>query len=163
MVGAEELGSHVTNADGLIEVADGDFEYALSFERWFDHVFVDEARSLPWRLVTDLTEATTEIVAHQFAVRPLEMRIHRGDQPAAGVHLQGHLTNCPGGVCGACSGPITTTDEAGRIWIDNFRPDKYRWVWILDDGQKLWRTELTSWPEGVIDVQLSPFQVRFIH
>ena len=148
MTGSEWLGNGVTNAEGLIEVPDGDFEYVLSLGR-FTHEFVEGDRRVPWRLRTHLTEATTEVRAREFAVETLEMRVLRGDEPAASVHLRGYLASCP---CGACDGPLGTADETGRIRVDDYRPDQFDRIWLVDDGETVWESRSTWWPD-VLEVR----------
>ena len=151
--GGEPLGSYVTDADGRIEVPDGDFECALELGRLLqsDHVFVADGRYERERLVTELTRSETDIVVHRFPVRGLDMRVRRGEEPVAGVVLHGYSANCP---CGACSGPLATTDEAGRIRIEAFRPEKWAWVW-LEGHRERWQTDPASWPTGNVEIQIS--------
>ncbi|MYK81050.1 MAG: hypothetical protein F4024_00500 [Gammaproteobacteria bacterium] len=149
--GGDRLGTFVTDADGLLEVPDGDFEYVLSLGR-FTHEFVDGDRRVPWRLRTHLREATTEVRAREFAVEPLEMRVVRGDKPAPGVHLLGHLASCH---CGACHGPLGTADETGWIRVDDYRPGLYNRIWLVDEGETVWDSNRDPWPES-LEVRISP-------
>lgn len=155
LAGGEPLGSFVANTDGWIEVPDGDFEYALELGRGFssDHVFVTEGRYERERVVTRLPEPETDVVVHQFPVRPLEMRVLRANEPATGIWLHAHMANCP---CGACSGPLAQTDETGRIRLDGFRPEEWAWVWLIDGDTEYWRTAPTAWSSGKVEVNLSP-------
>ena len=152
LAGSEPLGTHVTDADGWIEVPDGDFEYALTLGRGrHNHVFVESRGSTRSRLELHLNEPTTDVVVRELPVRPLEMRVRRGDAPAAGIGLYVYLADC----CGACSGPpVATTDEAGRVRLDWFRPEGYYWMWLGDDDGELWRAEVASLPEGIVEVEL---------
>lgn len=148
--GREPLGTHVTDDDGWIEVPDGDFEYALTLGRGTsDQEFV-ESRVLGSRLVTYLTEPATEVVVREFPVRPLEMRVRRGGEPAVGIDLTVYYDDC----CGACSRRVATTDADGRIRLDWFRPERYYWVWLEDEGGELWRSEVASLPDGIVEVRL---------
>lgn len=154
LAGGEPLGSYVTDAGGWIEVPDGDFEYALELGRMrqHDHVFVANGRYERERLVTELTQPETDVVVYEFPIRPLELRVQRGEEPASGVVLHGYLANCP---CGACSGPMATTDEAGIIRMEGFRPEEFAWLWLVDGSRELWRTEPASWPSNTVDIRLS--------
>ncbi len=149
MTGSEYLGRRVTNADGIVEVADGDFEYALSLLGGH-HVFA-EGGSIPWRLLTHLTEPTTDIVAREFPIQPLKMRVWRGSEPAVGIYLRGYSALC---LCGACDGPLATTDEEGGIQLDDFRPEEYRRVWLVDDDMEVWEAPTSALPNTVVEVQL---------
>lgn len=155
LAGGEPLGSFVADNDGWIGVPDGDFEYALELGRGFssDHVFVIEGRYERERLVTRLPQPGTDVVVHQFPVRPLEMRVWRANEPASDIWLHAHTANCP---CGACSGPLARTDETGRIRLDEFRPEEWAWVWLVDGDTEYWRTAPTAWSSGNVEVRLSP-------
>ena len=184
LASAEPLDSHVSNADGWIEIQDGDFEYALELKDRFTLSFVEKKPArvpqtdkanvpdslhkpgssdsvskhsrtvvLPWRLVSHFSQPETVVVVHRAPSRPLEIVVHRSGKPVAGLSLQGYWAACP---CGACSGPIATTDEAGRIFIKEFHPDVYRWVRLFDDASEVWGAEpASSLPMRVIEVDLT--------
>ena len=145
----------MANSDGWIEVPDGDFEYALELgpQLGSDHVFVANGRYERERLVTRLPRPETDVVVHRFPVRPLKIRVWRGQEPASEVWLHAHMANCP---CGACSGPLARTDEMGHIQLDEFRPEEWTWVWLVDGDTEYWRTEPTTWSSGNVEVRLSP-------
>ena len=149
LTGREWLGSHVTDEAGWIEVPDGEFVYALGVREPYRFDVPPSLDSpTPWRLVTRLPGASTEFVVRELAVRPLELRVRRGGEPAAGIHLRGVLATC---ICGACDGPLGTTDEGGRIRLDDFRPERLSEIWLVDGDTEVWR----SWPGGgVIEVDL---------
>ena len=155
LAGVEPLGSFVANTDGWIEVPDGDYEYALELGRGLDrdHVFVTEGRYERQRLVTRLPQPETDVVVHQFPVRPLEMHVSRANEPASGIWLNGYMANCP---CGVCTGPLARTDETGRIRLGDFRPEKWAWVWLVDGDTEYWRTRPTEWSSGDVEVKLLP-------
>ena len=154
LAGGEPLGSFVADADGWIEVPDGDFEYALELGRQLarDHVFVANGRYEPERLVTRLAQPETDVVVHRYPIRPLDMRVWRAKEPASNVWLRARIANC----CGACSGPLARTDETGRIRLDEFRPEQWDWVWLVDGDTEYWRTAPTTWSSGNVEVKLSP-------
>lgn len=144
LTGGEWLVAAVTDADGLIEVPEGDFEYVLSLGR-YTHEFVDGDRRAPWRLRTHLQEAVTEVRAREFAVEPLEWRVFQGGKPAPGLHLFRHLASC---LCGACYGLAGTADESGWIRVENHRPASYSRIWLEDDGEIVWDSARDAWPVG---------------
>lgn len=155
LAGGEPLGSFVANTDGWIEVPDGDFEYALELgpQLGSDHVFVANGRYERERLVTRLLQPETDVVVHRFPLHPLKMRVWREVDPASDVWLHAHMANCP---CGACSGPLAQTDEMGHIQLDEFRPEEWAWVWLVDGDTEYWRTVPTTWSSGNVEVRLSP-------
>lgn len=154
LAGGEPLGSFVANSDGCIEVPDGDFEYALELgpQLGSDHVIVANGRYERERLVTRLPRPETDVVVHRFPVRPLKIRVWRGQEPASEVWLHAHMANCP---CGACSGPLAQTDEMGQIQLDEFRPEEWAWVWLADRDTEYWRTAPSTWSSGNVEVRLS--------
>ncbi|MFZ0430202.1 MAG: hypothetical protein WAO20_18940 [Acidobacteriota bacterium] len=103
--------------------------------------------------VTFLDRETTDIVVHRFEVHPLRMQILRDGHPAAGISLWGIRRYCDGGTCGACYGVLATSDQTGRIDIEDFRPETVRELMILksdDDGpggeNVLWSADPTGFP-----------------
>lgn len=151
LAGADPLGSYSPDAEGLIEVPDGDFEYvlALSGERWRNHMFADGRVRMPLR--TYLTEQTTDIVVRELVSRPLEMAVRRDIEPVQGIRLVAYLANC----CGSCHGTLATTDETGRLHLPAFRPERYWSVWLESESGESWDTAPASWPTDVVEVDLS--------
>ena len=152
LIGRELLGEHVTDADGVVEVLEGGFKYALSLGEY--HVF-QEARypSTAYRLITWLTEPTTEFVVRQFGLQPLTMRVRRDGAPAVGLQLRGELALCP--AVAACDGPMAATDDEGLIQLDDFRPDEFTQIWLVDhDNGEVWRSDTTELPAGVVALEL---------
>ena len=149
VTGSESLGRHVTDADGWVELPDGEVEYALDIARGprrFHGPLIQDSRP-PWRLVSRL-QGTRELVVRELAVEPLEVRVRRGGEPAVGLHLRGRSAVC---VCGACDGPLGTTDERGRVRRDDFRPEAVEEIWLVDGDTEVWR----SWAGGgVIEIDL---------
>ena len=151
--GHEPLGRHVTDADGWIEVPDGDFEYALELAHdRFDHAFVG-ATGIRYRLVTHLPQPETQVVVRQYPIHPLEMRVWRAGKPAAGAALEGWGANCP---CGACTILVAVADTEGRISLPDFRPEEWFWVGFWEGDERLWWSGTRSvwYPTGVVDVHL---------
>ena len=149
LTGRDSLGSHVTDAAGWVELPDGEFEYALDIVRGprrFHGSLVEDSRT-PWRLVNRLLEPS-EVVVRELPIEPLEIRVRRGGEPAVGVYLRGMAAIC---VCGACDGPLGTTDEAGRIRLDSFRPEAYDEVWLVDGDTEVWRSFAAG---GVVEIDL---------
>lgn len=149
--GADPLGSFSPDADGLIEVPDGDFEYVLSLSgrRWRNHMFANGRVRMPLR--TYLTKPTTDVVIRELRSRPLEMAVSRDGEPVRGIRLMADLANC----CGACAGPYATTDEKGRLQLPAFHPELHRSVWLEDELGERWSMTPASWPAGVLEVDLS--------
>ena len=149
LTGRKSLGSHLTDSAGWVELPDGEFEYAFDIAwgpRRFHGSLTEESRT-PWRLVNRLLE-TRELVVRELAVEPLEVRVRRDGEPAVGLHLRAMSAVC---VCGACDGPLGTTDERGRIRRDDFRPETVDEIWLVDGDKEVWR----SWSGGgVIEIDL---------
>ena len=149
LTGSESLGSHVTDAAGWGELPDGEFVYALGIQ--WPHVYagrsLEDSRT-PWRLATRLSDPGIAVVVRELKVRPLEVRVQRGGRPAAGLHLRAMGAFC---VCGACDGPVGTTDEDGRIRKEDFRPDSVDEIWLVDGDTEVWRSPST-W--GIVEIDL---------
>ena len=151
--GHELLGRHVTDADGWIEVPDGDFEYALELANHrFVHAFVG-ATGIRYRLVTHLSQPETQMIVREYPIHPLEMRVWRAGKPAAGATLEGWWANCP---CGACKTPVAEADAEGRISLPDFRPEEWFWVGFWEGDERLWSSGTRSvwYPTGVVEVHL---------
>ncbi len=150
VTGSESLGGHVTDRAGWIELPDGEFEYLLevaSGARRFHGPLADKS-PMPWRLVSRLQE-THELVVRELAIEPLDMRVRRNGEPAVGLYLGAMLADC---FCGACHGPLGTTDERGRISRDDFRPEKMDEIWLVDgDKGEVWRSASRG---GLIEIDL---------
>lgn len=152
LAGADPLGNFTPDADGWIEVPDGDFEHVLSLVgvRWRNHVFAN-AGAIGSRLITRLREPATEVVVRELAARRVEMLVRKNAEPAAGVKLQGYLADC----CGACAGTLSTANERGRIRLDAFRPERYSSVWFEDDNGDRWSTTPALWSPDLVEVDLA--------
>ena len=149
VTGSESLGSHVTDAAGWSELPDGEFVYALGI-RW-PHMYagrsLEDSRT-PQRLIARLTDPGSAVVVRELKVRPLEVRVRLGGKPAAGLHLRARGAFCG---CGACDGPVGTTDGNGRIRREDFRPDSHDEIWLMDGDTEVWRSPST-W--GVVEIDL---------
>ena len=151
LAGADPLGSFTPDADGWIEVPDGDFEHVLSLvgARWRNHVFAN-AHAIGSRLIIRLGEPATEVVVRELAARRVDMLVRRDAEPAAGVMLRGYLADC----CGACAGTLSTANERGRIRLDAFRSERYSSVWLEDDDGDRWSTAPALWSSDLVEVDL---------
>jgi hypothetical protein len=148
-----------TGDDGRVEVPDGDFEYGFVFDKPH-HVLRDpEAPEYPNRLITRLDRPETRVELRELVQRPLRLVVTDGGRPASSLALHGCRSGCPGGVCAACCGALAETDEAGVVEIDDFRPEAWAKVYLVDaKGNRLWEAVPSHWEEqldGPIRVELA--------
>ncbi len=167
--GADSLGEYVSDDAGQLTLPDGDFEYAL---------VLDEQRSvfrmLPalgvtavirhlgspigvdYRstLISFLQPPNNTFCIHRFARRSLHARILREGRPISQVTLMCSLADCG---CGACSGPLATSDAEGRITVEDFYPEEIEELFICGpDGKRIWQMSRRALPSGMLEVDLGP-------
>jgi len=170
--GAEPLGEYVSDEAGGLMLADGDFEYALMLEESrsafrlppgpgvtavIQHLGSPTSGDYLSTLVSFLQPPNTTFRVHRFARRPLHARILCGGRPVAQVTLMCSLANCG---CGACSGPLGTSDAMGRIVVDDFYPEEIEELFICGpDGKRTWQMSRRALPSGTLEVDLGPDDV----
>ena len=169
--GAEPLGTFVSDEAGQFTVPDGDFQYALVLQ---DRRSVFRAPPGPGvttiiqnlvsptgaqasTLISFLHPPNTTFGVHQFARRPLVVRVLRDGKPLPQVTLMGSIANC----CGACSGPLGTSDAEGRIVVEDFYPEELDELFICgpDDG-RVWRLSPRELPVGPLKIELGRDKLR---
>jgi hypothetical protein len=142
--GARLLGTAVSDADGVVEVPDGDFEYAFEIAASdMGLVLSDpELPEYPERLVTTLRGEETVVNLHRRKSVTLTMRVLKSGVPVAGQMLYGCMADCPGGVCASCCGPLSASGPYGIITIPGFYPESYKSIYITDDsGENLFEAD----------------------
>ncbi|HOW73899.1 MAG TPA: hypothetical protein PKY77_25120 [Phycisphaerae bacterium] len=170
--GADSLGEYVSDDAGQLMLPDGDFEYALVLEEnrstfqlppgpgvtaVIQHLGSPASGDYRSTLISVLQPPNTTFHVHRFAHRPLHARILRGGRSVAQVTLMCWLANCG---CGACSGPLATSDADGRITVEDFYPEEIEGLFICGpDGKRIWQMPCRSLAGGTVDIDLSPDHV----
>ncbi|MCP3915242.1 MAG: hypothetical protein GY711_06785 [bacterium] len=153
---SREIASGRTDAFGCIEVPDGDWEVGLRIEapEWLlEHPRLPE---YPMELVTRLVDEETVVLLRRKVVRRLRLVVREADRPAPGKRLYARHARVPGGVCGAYSGLLDTTDREGRIDWPTFFPGDFDRLWLEDArGEILWEGDPREMDlEDVVTIEL---------
>lgn len=149
--GADWLGKGVSDREGRVRIADGDFEYALKINKRY--YVVRDPDIYPDRFVGLLERREAIVPLHAMATRPLELWMTASGQPLANTVIMGRLA---GYGCGADWGPLATTDEKGRVLLRSFRHEMYSSVLINDaNGSTVWQADPRAWQgQEVVRVDL---------
>lgn len=161
--GADPMGFANSGEDGRVQVPDGDYQYAIVFEKELYVLNEPDAWSdLPPRLIIYLTKPETTLKLHRWRRRPLEIEVTTNDDPSPGLGIYGCLARCS---CGACCGPLARhrdqethmeTDTNGRFNLSDFYPEEFDRVFISNDaGKEIWSEDPRKWPAtGIIRARL---------
>lgn len=166
---ADFLDENTSDANGRVRIPDGDFEYAFVFDKPL-YILKHTSSVDPQRLITYLTAKETTIELHRLQSTPLEIFVTQDGKPAAGRALYADSWNCP---CGMCFEPIAKTDEAGRIYLAEFYPEMWSWLYFRDEegqdigddrvvitdenGNRIFSSASQKWSQaGVIHVDIKP-------
>jgi hypothetical protein len=153
--GADSLTTTRTDANGRISVPAGDIEYALVIGD--PHWIFEERRGqnlFRGRLIRRLPEPDTRLGVHRMSQVDVELRITRAGTPVPGLILRAALADC---ACGACEGPLGTSDGNGRVQIAAFAAEAWSRMELVDAaGIVLWRGNSVDWQRGgVIEIVLA--------
>jgi len=124
----------VPNAQGIVTVPDGDFEYAIDVTG--AHIDIkDPDAGLYLTVVTRLTTAERIIRIHRHRVYTVTVQVLIGNEPAKGASLTGSvLPQCSG----ACSGLFGALDDEGRITLSGFDPEERTACLGDQSGKPIW-------------------------
>ena len=147
LVATDSLGTTTSDGAGRIELPSGDFEHTLVLG---DDAYVFASRRSEsyarGRLIQRLDGDTTRILLYHLPVVRLELVVTERGSPVQGLTLRAKLADCG---CGACDGPLETTDARGRILIEQFRPDEWSEVELRDgEGRVRWSGTPLDWSGG---------------
>lgn len=146
------LADGVSDEDGRVLIPDGDFEYAFELSKPFYHLR-DWDKDGPMYLVTYLSDHETAVELHRLQKQSLEMIVQKDGTPLSNETLFGHWIGCP---CGLCAAEIATTDENGRISVDDFYPEEWAFIYFRAKEKLTWEADPKLFSGGeVIEVELS--------
>lgn len=155
LAGADSLAAARTDANGTISVPAGDIEYAfvLGDTRWMFEAQREQAL-FRGRLIRRITEPETRLRVVRMAEVDVELRITRAGAAVPGLVLRAWVADCP---CGACDGPLGTSDASGRIVIRGFMPEEWERTELVDEaGVVRWRGRPLDWRRGgVIEIEIT--------
>ena len=141
-IAAESLGVGTTDAEGKVDVIDGDFLYGFEVQK--KHWSLTAVESCyPDHIKIML--AAEETVLHMREHRPqrLEILITEDGVPAARCRLWGELAPWR---CGAIDGIFAVADENGRIVNEEFYPDEWTRLWVEKARRnRIWSADPRQW------------------
>jgi hypothetical protein len=145
------LGEGPSDQEGRVAIPDGDFEYALAFEKPFYHLKQNNVAD-PMALITYLSDEETVIELHKLQKRRLEMTVLMNGKPLVGETLWGAWIGAP---CGLWEQELATTDENGRIVIEDFYPEEWIeiFLWPYDADRPVWSADPQQL-SGFVEVEL---------
>jgi hypothetical protein len=136
----EDYGHRVSDSDGRADIRDADVEYLIEVRKDRFSVVTPKPDSDPLtdHIIARLSAKETVVVLHRWVRMPLEFQVLRDGKPVRKRLLTGMLAVCP---CGACDGPLATSDENGKISVADFYPDEYEYIAFFADsgGRELWK------------------------
>jgi hypothetical protein len=134
-----------SDSKGRAQIVDGDFEYALIFEK---PTYVlkennpDEAS--PQRFITYITSTETIVQLHQMISRTLDLHITQNRKIVSrlSVYGEGRLTGEGGCLSGSLLGK---TDSSGNIHLSEFYPEMWWRIYVTDEtGSSFDKTSITD-------------------
>lgn len=128
--GSTLLAEEISDKEGRVAIPDGEFEYLLEFEKELYHL-KEQPLFDPMKLITYLSTQEIIIELHSLNKQPLEMVVKQNGIPQPNKKLYGQWIGCP---CGSCPHEFATTDEKGRISLDEFYPEEWLWIYFLNEG-----------------------------
>ncbi|MBI2819822.1 MAG: hypothetical protein HYX73_07570 [Acidobacteria bacterium] len=91
------------------------------------------------------------VILREMEHRPLHLQI-TGSEDVSGLVLSACLAACP---CGACCGQIAESAAAGRIEVEDFYPEEYDRLTLLDrQGQTVWQSTTRTLLTDPVLIQL---------
>ena len=162
LVKLDSLGQFTTDDQGIVELPDGDFEYALELRGGgIPGVFQNPSHTyFPDRTITRLDLVETEMVVRLYSKRDrLELVFRRDGMPAKNANLLGYSSYC---ACGACWGSAGKKIGEGRFELADYYPETYEYIFLVEGEVKepiwektIWKVDGTSLMESeLIEVDL---------
>ena len=147
----EELIDARSGPDGEITIPDADAEYAFDFEKEHYVLPNPENSAYPARLIRGLPEPVTVVPLRMLEKHPLHLQI-AGSGDISGLALSACVVACP---CGACCGQIGTSDVTGSINIEDFYPEGFERLTLVDrQGRPLWQSSPRPLDGNPVVIQL---------
>lgn len=141
----EDYGQCISDDKGRADIRDGDIEYLFAIEKdRFSAVTPEPASDCnPYidGIIARLSAKETIIVLHRWLNLPLELQVLQDGKPVKQRMLTIMLAEC---CCGACGGPLATSDANGKITVPDFYPEKYEYIVFYDANNKheIWKMTL---------------------
>ncbi|MBI4479316.1 MAG: hypothetical protein HY651_04775 [Acidobacteria bacterium] len=133
----EEILEATSGPDGEITIPDADAEYAFELTKAHHMLINPQAPDYPMRASAVLSQPLSVVLLRQLEKHPLHLQI-AGSGDLSGLALSACVAACP---CGACCAQIGTSDSTGRISIEDFYPEEFERLTLVDrQGRPLWQS-----------------------
>jgi len=144
----EPLFQSVTDGSGRVQIPDVDGEISIEFAGVKDATLQKPGRVSGTRLTVIPGDLPSTVAIHRFKRQALQLVFTRNGEPAVGLKLQGYLAPTDAG-CGANYGELGETDSRGRIQVDDFYPEEFATLELLDkSGMRVWQGTAPYNPAG---------------
>ncbi|MBI3934301.1 MAG: hypothetical protein HY316_06385 [Acidobacteria bacterium] len=132
----ELLAEGVSNEAGEVTIPDADAEYDFELTKAHHILINPQHPDDPMRAAAVLSQGLSAVLLRQLEKRPLHLQIS-GSDDLSGMELSACVAACP---CGACCETLGESDATGRIDVDDFYPDEFERLTLLDRrGQPVWQ------------------------
>jgi hypothetical protein len=121
--GADLIGQGTSDAQGVVEIPDGQFTYGLKMMSRPYAPAENPKKGFHWAWISDLELGETVIRVKKLEELRLKMKVTRGGRPAAGESLRAIAAYHEG--CGTDYGHLAQTGEQGDLDISDFCPTLY--------------------------------------
>jgi hypothetical protein len=136
-VEGELLAEGSSDQDGEIIVPDADGELDFEFTKAHTVLLHPQYPDQPMRLTGLFSAPLDTVIFRELERRPLHIQITGSGEPS-GMVLSACRAACP---CGACCGRMAESDAGGRIDLEDFYPEEYDRLTLLDrSGQMVWQS-----------------------
>jgi len=140
------------NADGIVTVPDGEFEYGFRISG-ARHVSVVEPSSNDNGsfFITYIDAPELVVRLHRHVRMALSVRVTRAGRPVGGVTVGAAVPACGNG-----TGPLGRTDDSGVLRVPDFYPEEFEAICIGGaDGQPIWAIPPPDSGEITVDLPAS--------
>jgi hypothetical protein len=133
----EVLAEGISDEAGSIRVPDADAQLVFEMTKEHYSLLNPQYADMPMRITAMYSSPVNVVLLRQMDLRPLHLQI-TGSEDVSGMTLSACLAACP---CGACCGILAESDAEGRIAIEDFYPEEYERLMLLDpEGLAVWQS-----------------------
>jgi len=150
-VEGELLAEGSSNEAGEFNVPDADAELAFEFTKAHHVLLNPQDPDQPMHFTGLFPGSLNTVSLREMERRPLHLQI-TGLEDVSGLTLSACMAACP---CGACCGQIAESDAEGRIELEEFYPEEYERLTLLDRrGQAVWQSTPRTLGDGPMVIDL---------
>lgn len=147
----ELLAEGSSDETGEVIVPDADAELAFEFTKAHHVLLNPQNPDEPMRFTGSFSGLVNVVILREMERRPLQLQI-TGPDDVSGLVLSACRAACP---CGACCSQIAESDDAGHIEVEDFYPEEYDRLTLLDrQGQTAWQSTTRTLLTDPVLIQL---------